>query len=69
MPVDRAWSSQITPVSTALIPTVRGMPSQLFAPDIVVLLKQKMAAADAVGFSYFKNSACHKYNVRHSTRT
>ena len=40
------------------------MPSQLFAPDIVVLLKQKMAAADAVGFSYFKNSACHKYNVR-----
>ena len=52
------------PISTALIPTVRGMPAELFAPDIVALLKQKMAAADGVGFSYFKNSVCHKYNVR-----
>jgi hypothetical protein len=52
------------PVSTALVLSLRGMPAQLFSIRIMKLFKQKMAVADAVSYSYFKDSVCFKYNVR-----
>ncbi len=52
------------PVSTALVLSLRGMPAQLFSIRIMKLFKQKMAVADAVSCSYYKDSVCFKYNVR-----
>jgi hypothetical protein len=52
------------PVSTALVLSVRGMPAQLFSKRLVRILKLKMAVADAVSYSYFKDSVCFKFTVR-----
>ena len=52
------------PVSSALVPGVRGMPQSLFAPVLINLFKHKMAQADAVSCAYFKDSVCHKHTVR-----
>ena len=52
------------PVSSVLVPNVRGMPINLFSPSIILLLKQKVAAADAVSYSYLKDSVCFKFTVR-----
>ena len=52
------------PVSTTLVPGVRGMPLSFFSPRIAALFKAKMAAADAVSCSFLKDSLCFKHNVR-----
>ena len=51
-------------VATALLPGVRGMPTSLFSASIISLLKQKMAAADAVSVGYLKDSVCFRHTVR-----
>ena len=52
------------PVSSAIVPGLRGMPEKLFAAPLGVLFKQKMAAADAVSVGYFRDSVCFKHTVR-----
>jgi hypothetical protein len=51
-------------VSTALVAGQRGMPLNMFSPQLITLFKQKMAVADGISYAYFKDSVCYKFAVR-----